>query len=162
MGIPIYKPYDKTIACPLRITYGNFTVQAFKLPHNETPNYGFLITVDNQKILYMTDFEYCQYVFKKQQVNHILIEANHFKGLLDHDRPNYEHSVRGHADIEVTCKFLEINKTEQLRNVVLIHLSSECGDADLFKEMADKVVDCPVYIAKSGLEIELKEDSCPF
>lgn len=171
MGILIFDPYRYCEPDYIRrdemraIKYGDFNITAFQLPHNGTANCGFYIRVDGQSILYMTDFEYCHYVFKNQKVNHILIEANHSKDLLDRDRPNYEHSVRGHADIEVTCKFLEVNKTEQLRNVILIHLSSECGDADLFKETAEKVVDCPVYVAEKGLSVTLnaeKKDECPF
>lgn len=146
----------------MKIRYGSFDIQAFRLPHNGTPNYGYFIKVDGQKILYLTDFEYCPYVFKKQEVNHILIEANHSKELLDREKANYVHSIRGHADIDTTCKFLDTNKTKNLRNVILVHLSSECGDEKLFKEQAEKVVDCPVYTSKAGLEIELKESSCPF
>ena len=69
MGIQVFRPYDERIACSLATKCGPFMVQAFKLPHNGTPNYGFLITVDGQKILYMTDFEYCQYTFKNQKAH---------------------------------------------------------------------------------------------
>lgn len=161
MGIDVWKPY-----CERNLTdhmkFGGFSVRCFPLPHNGTPNYGYYIKCAGQKILYLTDFEYCPYVFKKQEVNHILVEANHSKELLDREKANYEHSIRGHADIDTTCKFLDINKTKHLRNVILVHLSSECGDEILFKEQVEKVVDCPVYIAKAGLEIELKESNCPF
>ena len=77
MGIQVFRPYDVQIARSLATKCGPFMVQAFKLPHNRDPNYGFLITVDGQKILYMTDFEYCQYTFKNQKINHILIECNY-------------------------------------------------------------------------------------
>lgn len=162
MGIEVFKPYDETIACPLKIRYGSFGIQAFKVPHDGTPNYGFYITVDKHRILYATDFEYCKYVFKNQNINHILIEANHSKELLNREKANYIHSIRGHASINTTCKFLEANRTSHLRTVILVHLSSECGDEKVFKEMAEKVVDCPVYVARAGLEIELKESNCPF
>lgn len=161
MGIPIFKPYESDVKRQVR-TYGGFVVKSFDLPHNGTENRGFLIDIEGQKILYLTDFEYCPYVFKKQEVNHILVEANHSKELLDRGKPNYVHSIRGHSDIDTTCKFLEVNKTKHLRNVILVHLSSECGDEKLFKEQAERVVECPVYIAKAGFEIELKESNCPF
>lgn len=162
MGIPIYKPYDETIACPMRITYGNFTVQAFKLPHNGTPNYGFLITVDNQKILYMTDFEYCQYVFKKQKVNHILIECNYIPRLVDRDIPNYEHKLRGHCSLPTCLDFIKSNKTDSLKTVILCHLSAENADAEEMTAEVQKVAKCPVYVAERGLLIELKGDEPPF
>ena len=162
MGISVFKPFDETRLAPMKIRYGSFTIQAFKVPHDGVPCYGFYITVAGHRILYATDFEYCKYVFKNQNINHILIEANHSKELLDRGKANYVHSIRGHASIDTTCKFLEANKTSHLRTVILVHLSSECGDEKMFKEMAEKVVDCPVYVARAGLEIELKENNCPF
>lgn len=161
LGVDVWQPYldEKKIQ---KKQLGGFKVQCFDLPHNGTENRGFLIEADGQKILYMTDFEYCPYVFVKQKINHILIEANNITALLDKGKANYEHSIRGHANINVTCKFLEVNKTNELRTVILCHLSSECSDETLFKKMARNVVDCPVYIANAGLEIELKNNSCPF
>lgn len=162
MGIPVFKPYEIKTNTQNK-WLGSLQITTFDLPHNGTENRGFFIrTLDNQRILYLTDFEYCRYSFTEQKVNHILIEANHSKELLDREKANYIHSIRGHASIDTTCKFLEANKTSYLRTVILVHLSSECGDEKMFKEMAEKVVGCPVYIAKAGLEIELKESNCPF
>lgn len=164
MGIPIYKPYDETVACPLRITYGSFMVQAFELPHNGTPNYGFLITVGNQKILYMTDFEYCQYVFKKQQVNHILIECNYIPELVDRDIPNYEHKLRGHCSLPTCLDFIKSNKTDALRTVILCHLSTENADAEEMIAEVSKVTGNSVTVdyAAAGKCWELRSDDCPF
>lgn len=155
-GIDVWQPYldEKKIQ---KKQFGSFNVQCFDLPHNGTENRGFLIEVDEEKILYMTDFEYCSYVFAKQKVNHILVEANNITTLLDKGKANYEHSIRGHANIEVTCKLLKVNKTNELRTVILCHLSSECSDETLFKKMARNVADCPVYIANAGLEVELRK-----
>lgn len=141
---------------------GKFYVDRFELPHDGTENYGFFIKIDGQTILYLTDFEYCKYRFDNLKVNHIIIEANHSAELLDKEKANYVHSIRGHANIDTTCKFIEINKTDHLRTVVLVHLSNESGDDKIFKKMVERVVDCPVYVAINGLEIELKEDNCPF
>lgn len=141
---------------------GKFYVDRFELPHDGTENYGFFIKIDGQTILYLTDFEYCKYRFDNLKVNHIIIEANHSTELLDKEKANYVHSIRGHANIDTTCKFIEINKTDHLRTVVLVHLSNESGDDKIFKKMVERVVDCPVYVAINGLEIELKEDNCPF
>ena len=73
MGFNVWQPYldEKTYQ---KKQFGKFNVQCFDLPHNGTPNRGFLIKVDGQKILYMTDFEYCPFRFNAQKINHILIE----------------------------------------------------------------------------------------
>ncbi len=157
MGIPIHKPYDETIVCPLKRKFGDFDVQAFKLPHNGTPNYGYYIKIDGQSILYMTDFEYCAYNFLKQKVNHILIECNYQKDLVDRDLPQYEHKIRGHCSLDYCKKFIEDNKTFALRTVLLLHMGAEtCEPTECVAEV-EKVANCPVYVAKKGIEIELSE-----
>lgn len=157
MGIEVFQPYLSDNKSQYR-KFGSFSVQSFEVPHDNEPCCGMMITcADGQKLLYITDFEYCSYVFRSQNINHILIEANHSKDLLDREKANYAHSIRGHASIDTTCKFLEVNKTSHLRTVILVHLSSECGDEKMFKEMVEKIVDCTVYVAKARLEVELSK-----
>ena len=158
MGIQVFRPYDETIACPLATKCGDFVVQAFKLPHNGVPNYGFLITVEGEKILYMTDFEYCQYTFKNQKINHILIECNYQNKYVNRDLPNYEHKIRGHCELE-TCKcFIDTNKSDLLRTVVLLHMGADtCDSAECVEEMR-KVVGPNVNVdyARKGLGMKLQ------
>ncbi len=163
MGIPIHKPYDETIACPLKRKFGNFDVQAFKLPHNGTPNYGYYIKAGGQSILYMTDFEYCRYNFLKQKVNHILIECNYQKDLVDRDLPQYEHKIRGHCSLDYCKKFIEDNATPALRTVLLLHMGTEtCEPMECVAEVQKVVPMANVDYARKGFEIELKESGCPF
>lgn len=162
MGISVFKPYDETKACPLKIRYGGFDIQAFKLPHNGTPNYGYYIKADGQKILYLTDFEYCQFNFKALEVNHIICECNYQQELISRDLPNFEHKVRGHCSLKTCCDFISANKTNALRTVILCHMGAETAIAEECIAEVEKAADCPVCIAKKGLEIELKENNCPF
>ncbi len=164
MGIPVFKPYEGTLlvngiweVSKGRYDFGNFKVQVFDLPHNGTCNCGYLITVDNQKILYMTDFEYCRYNFLKQKVNHILIECNYMKDLVDRDLPQYEHKIRGHCSLDYCKKFIEDNKTPALRTVLLLHMGAETCEPMECVEEVEKVANCPVYAAHKGFEIELSE-----
>ncbi len=157
MGIPVFKPYE--IATNTQNKWlGSFQITSFDLPHNGTPNHGFFIrTMDNQTILYMTDFEYCRYNFLKQKVNHILIECNYIKDLVDRDLPQYEHKIRGHCSLDYCKKFIEDNKTSALRTVLLLHMGAEtCESTECVSEV-EKVANCPVYVAKKGFEIELSE-----
>ena len=126
-GIPVWQPYldEKKIQ---KKQFGSFNVKCFDLPHDGTENRGFLIEADRQKILYMTDFEYCRYVFKKQNVNHILIECNYQQEYVDRDLPNFEHKVRGHCSLDTCKEFVKTNATNSLETVMLLHMGQETCD----------------------------------
>ncbi len=156
MGISVFKPYDETKACPLKIRYGNFEIQAFKLPHNGTPNYGYYIKADGQKILYLTDFEYCQFNFKALEVNHILVECNYQQELVSRDLPNFDHKVRGHCSLDTCKNFIAANKTNALRTVILCHMGAETAIAEECVAEVNKVAgNANVSVAKAGKSWEL-------
>lgn len=162
MGISVFKPYDETKACPLKIRYGSFEIQAFKLPHNGTPNYGYYIKTDRQKILYLTDFEYCQFNFKALEINHIICECNYQQELVNRDLPNFEHKIRGHCSLETCKNFISANKTNALRTVILCHMGAETTVEEECVAEVEKVAKCSVYVAEKGKTIELRESNCPF
>ena len=164
MGISVFKPYDETKGCPLKIKYGNFDIQAFKLPHNGTPNYGYYIKVDGQRILYLTDFEYCPYVFVKQKINHFLIECNYQQELVDRDLPNYEHKIRGHCSLDTCKEFIKANATESLQTVSLCHLGQGTTEPEGCVAEVQKIVpSANVEVARAGLVVSLRNmDECPF
>lgn len=76
LGIKIFTPYEdlERVQADSNVMLvekmGGFDIMAFQVPHNGTRNCGFLIRVDGQKILYLTDLEYCPYSFKNQHINH--------------------------------------------------------------------------------------------
>ena len=69
LGIKIFTPYEdlERVQADSNVMLvekmGGFDIMAFQVPHNGTRNCGFLIRVDGQKILYLTDLEYCPYSF---------------------------------------------------------------------------------------------------
>ena len=166
MGIPVWQPYldGFDINSVQKRGYGSFKIMSFKLPHNGTDNFGFLIECDGQKILYMTDFEYCPYVFAKQKVNHILIECNYQQELVDRDLPNYEHKIRGHCSLDTCKEFIKVNATDSLQTVILCHLGQETTEPEECVAEVQKIVPgANVDYARAGLEIELrKKGECPF
>ncbi len=162
-GIDVWQPYldEKKIQ---KKRFGVFKVQCFDLPHNGTENRGFLIEVDGEKILYMTDFEYCRYVFTKQNVNHILIECNYQQEYVDRDLPNFEHKIRGHCSLD-TCKdFIRANATDALQTVLLLHMGQgTCNPIECVAEIQKVANKAYVDYARAGLEVELKKKGeCPF
>ena len=49
----------------MRIKLKEFKIMGFYVPHDNTPNFGFLIEHEEiGRLLYLTDLEYCPYSFK--------------------------------------------------------------------------------------------------
>ena len=154
-GIPVFKPYESELERQVR-TYGGFVVKSFPLVH-DIACYGFHVVEPSMgSLIYASDTEYIKWRFKG--VNHIIVEANYSKDNLileGNESAKREHVLTGHMDIDTTCGFLKANKSPQLRNVVLCHLSQHNASPEQFKQMAEKFVECTVNVAYPGLEIEL-------
>lgn len=142
------------------IMIGGFSTIPFYLPHDDTPNFGYIIKQKEMgKLIFMTDFEYCKYVFKKQRINHIMIECNHLDNMLERDSAKYGHVLRGHSSLETVKDFLEVNKTDSLRTVVLMHLSGDSADEEIMLQEVRNVVgrNVVVEVAKPRLNLEINE-----
>lgn len=168
-GIPVFEPY-RNDGHVLGFNNSQFLIQAFanqdkggKWLHNnsdgtECPCYGFYIQhPDIGSLVYATDTEYVRWRF--QNVNHILVEANYSSSIIDTDSHNYRHILQGHMSIETACGFIQANTSPNLRNVVLCHLSQCNSDSEDFTASVKALVNCPIYIARKGLEVEL--NLCP-
>lgn len=157
MGVPVFKRYaHKDITD--RVTFGGFKVISFHLPHSGTENYGFYIKVDGQKILYLTDFEYCQFNFKTLEVNHIICECNYQQDLVSRDLPNFEHKIRGHCSLDTCKNFIAANKTNALRTVILCHMGADTAIAEECVAEVQKVAgNANVSVAKAGEKYSLEE-----
>ena len=163
MGVNIFAPYELGELDTAHTVYGSFDITAFRLPHDDTKNFGFLIKVKGQKILYLTDFEYCKYKFTKKRINHILVECNYQDELVNRDLPNYEHKIRGHCSLKTCKEFIEVNTTNSLRSVLLLHMGHEsCNAKECVEEVKKVAKNAQVDYARAGLEIELETNECPF
>lgn len=162
---------EKIIGLPEKrsVTISEWIVTPFYLPHTTRdkdtgalipcPNFGYLIQSGDEKLLYMTDWEYCSYVFKNQRINYMVLECNHMDNLMDSNSANYIHALKGHSSLSVVKSFVEVNKTPDLRNVILCHLSSENADPDRMKSEIQQVAGkwVQVEVAHAGLEVELSK-----
>ena len=154
-GFPVVRSWEEKTGVIKR--FGGFSVVLFELIHN-VPCCGFLIShKEIGRLLFITDTEYSKYSFRAYDVAHIFVEANYAKEFLDEEgeEDKRTHVIEGHMDIETTCRLLKANKTDNLKSVVLLHLSDTNSDEEMFAKRASEVVNCPVYIAKPGLEVEL-------
>lgn len=158
MGIEVWEPYHETNLTD-RMKFGCFSVQCFPLPHNGTANFGFYINANGQKILYLTDYEYCRFNFKSLQVNHIICECNYQQELVSRDLVNYEHKIRGHASLETCKSFIAANKTNALRTVILCHMGVETTIAEEclaeVQNVCGEGVKCVCAAAGESVELSL-------
>lgn len=146
------------------IRLGSFDIMPFELPHNGEENYGYYIKCSGQKILYLTDFEYCKYSFTHLKVNHILVEANYQQKFTDKNSANYEHKILGHCSFDTCMDFIRNNKTNSLRTVLLLHLGVGTADGNEMVQEVKEIV-CPSVVvdyARRGLSLELRDTDCPF
>ena len=138
------------------------SIIAFKVPHdNDVECFAYLI--EDKKIgktLYITDCMYCPYDLSNQNINFVLCECNYDENLL---RDNYEISLQHriestHLELQ-TCKWLiQTINSPDLRSVGLLHLSSQNGNPERFREEVEELVDCDVdvWVAEKGIERELR------
>lgn len=152
-GIPVFAPYD--LGENDVWIRSQFTVQSFHLEH-DVPCVGFYILhPDMGSLVYLTDTEYCKYRFP--YVNHILAECNYDTRLIPEDHPAWVHILTGHMELQTTKGFIQANKSSELRNIILCHMSAENLDISVMQkeisEVAGKRV--KVSVAESGLRVEL-------
>ena len=162
---------EKMIGLPERIPkrIGPWTIVPFYLPHTTRdkdtgalipcPNFGYLIKSGDETLLYATDFEYIPYTFKSQKINYMLLECNHMDDLMDNGSANYVHALKGHSSLSVVKSFVEVNKTPDLRNVILCHLSSENADPETMQKEVQSVAGkwVSVNVAHAGDEYILSK-----
>lgn len=126
MGLNVFAPHLKGNIRENRVFYP-YLIQSFRLPHDETFSYGFLIRHAETKetLLYLTDFEYCPYVFKACKVNHFIVECNYQPQYVDLDKGNKSHKLCGHCSIDTLKRFLKVNETDYTKSVLLIHMGKD-------------------------------------
>lgn len=165
---------EKIIGLPEKrsIRISEWIVTPFYLPHTTRdkdtgalipcPNFGYLIQCGDEKLLYMTDWEYCSYVFKNQRINYMILECNHMDNLMDSNSANYIHALKGHSSLSVVKSFVEVNKTPDLRNIILCHLSSENADPEIMQKEVQSVAGKWVNVAVAKKDMTIPLNRYPF
>lgn len=128
---------------------GTFTVKAFPLEH-DAPICGFLFASGGEKAVYITDSFYCRWRFSGLSI--IAIECNYSKKTLspDLDPAVRKRLLRSHMSLENAIKFLKANDLSVVREIILIHLSRENSDAEMFQREIQRATGKPVRVAQEG------------
>lgn len=130
-------------------TVAKHTIVPFNVAHN-VPTLGFLIKhPECGKLLFVTDSAFINNKFTG--LNHICIEANYDDPLLMNDR-----AIGKHMSIDTCMDFLRFTDLSQVRNIVLLHLSSGNSNA---KDFVNKVKNlsrfASVFVADRAVKINL-------
>jgi phosphoribosyl 1,2-cyclic phosphodiesterase len=132
-----------------------FKIKPFAVNH-DVPCFGFLINhAECGLTLFLTDTYYCDYIFPR--LNNIIIECNHDEEIIEtNGTPKFlrERVIQSHMNFK-TCKgLLQANDLSKVNNIVLIHLSDNNSDAQLFHSEISKLTGKHVHVAEAGLVIE--------
>lgn len=140
---------------------GSFQVIPFQSPHDGTECDGFLIK--HEKIgclLFITDSEYCKYDFSKMGINHAMVECNYSEDYLDMESEQVKSNrvLQSHMELQTCKRLIQTINSPSLRNVGLLHLSSQNGNSKRFREEVAELVDCDVdvWVAEKAKERELR------
>lgn len=175
-GVKVYMPkcmtdmYDrgkyfvKAVTENKPFELGDFRVIGFSVPHDETYCLGYLIFADEHRILWLTDLEYCPFVFKGQKLDTIVCEANYDMQYVDKSVPNWKHILKGHMSIGQTVELIQANQTDSLRTVLLAHLSPNNSNKVEFIDQVRKIENrANIEVMCDGLVVDLdRTDRCPF
>ena len=131
---------------------GTWTILPFETQHDAEEPLGFLLASKAGKVLYATDTYYIRYRFSG--LTHIMIECNYSMDILQRNvedgaipKTLKDRVLRSHFSLENVKEFLKANDLSQVREIWLLHLSDENGDAERFKREVQELTGKEVYIA---------------
>ncbi|MGN0489366.1 MAG: MBL fold metallo-hydrolase [Ruminococcus sp.] len=132
---------------------GSFYVLPFDVQHDAPEPLGFLLTSrrTGEKLLYFTDTYYLKYKFK--DLNYIMGECNY-------SRENVAESVKlgyipqslvprllqSHMSLEHFLDLLRANDLSRIKQIYLLHLSSNNSNEEEFKTAVQELTGAEVYV----------------
>jgi phosphoribosyl 1,2-cyclic phosphodiesterase len=106
----------------------------------------------DEKLLFVIDTNYIPFRFSG--LTHIMIGVNFSLEILREnvtagtvDIERAKRTIKNHMSLETAKAFFEANDMSSVREIHLLHLSSQNADADSFKSRIERVTGKPVYVA---------------
>jgi phosphoribosyl 1,2-cyclic phosphodiesterase len=126
---------------------GPWTILPFDVEHDAEEPLGFLIQGGGEKLLFAADTFYIRHRFAG--LNLIALECNYSKQTMAPDIPlaHKLRVMRSHMSLDTVLAFLAANDLSGVRQIHLLHLSSENSDESLFKNRVQAATGIPTYIA---------------
>lgn len=140
---------------------GGFLVRPFKVVHDAKEPFGFLIHhADMGSLVFATDTAFLP--FKFAGLNHIMIECNYAKSILDANVQSggilpvvRNRIVQSHMSLETCLDTLAKNDLSKVKNIILIHLSDSNSNKTEFRDIVQTQTAIPTTIAEPGVSVEL-------
>lgn len=164
-GVNIYTSRGTIEACGLtghrlhpvkalqEITVGTFKVLPFDVEHDAPEPLGFLFasTATGEKLLYFTDTYFVRYRFNG--LTHIMAECNYTQDGIDRSiAAGYipvemvPRLVKAHMSLEHLLEMLKANDLRQVRQIYLLHLSTNNSEEQRMKEEVQRQTGAEVYV----------------
>lgn len=150
------------------VSLGDFTIEAFPVPHDASENVGYEIRVEDITFVIITDVGAITDDIKERisHANYLVIEANHDVEMLKSGPyPEYLKkrilSGSGHLSNEDCGKALAENMTERLRHVWLCHLSEENNHPELARKTVEAILRSYGIIPGKDIELEVLRRQMP-
>ena len=131
--------------------FESLQILPFDTVHDSAEPLGFVISVFNENLLYVTDTAYIKYRFNN--LTHMIVECNHVVNRLAENVANgvineflAKRVVTNHLSLETLTAWLTRCDKGMLQEIYLCHLSNDNSDADFIKQEIQKIVGVPTYI----------------
>ena len=126
---------------------GPWAVLPFPVVHDAEEPLGYLISNGKCKLLYAADTAYIRHRFAG--LTHVCLECNYSRQTMAPDIPlaHRLRIIRSHMSLDTVLAFLAANDMGGVRQIHLLHLSSENSDEALFKNRVQAATGIPTYIA---------------
>lgn len=142
--------------------FGGFSIKPFSVEH-DVPTFGFLLNHQEMgKTVFITDTGEINYSFK--YLNNIIVEANFSNEIIERNvmngviHPVHEKRVKmSHLSLEKCIQWLRCIDLSNVNNIILVHLSSQNSDSELFKQTIINKFSKNVYVAGKKLNIEFNK-----
>jgi ribonuclease BN (tRNA processing enzyme) len=112
--------------------------------------------------MFLTDSFMCEYTFPG--LNHVMIECNYSDSKLIRNIesgrvPAFQRNrlMTSHMELNTCKEVLKSNDLSKVSNIILLHLSSDNSDENMFTSEIQRATGKSVYVANPGLSIELSK-----
>lgn len=135
------------------VKVGSWKVTPFSVEHDAAEPFGYVAANEvGNRLLYVTDSYFVPWKFK--HISHMLVEMNYAEDIAaDNDHQQilnhqlHDRILTSHFEMQNALKFIMENKSPDLQQIVLIHVSETNGDPARFKTVTEQLTGVPVDVA---------------
>lgn len=113
----------------------DFHIMPFELEHDVLEPTGFMIDIEDKRLVFATDTYYIKYKFPN--VTHYIVECNHdMETMLSSGDNKYLVSriMESHMSLETLVKYFKASDLSKVEEIHLIHASSRNGNRNLIAD----------------------------